>query len=320
MPTSTAPPSRPRKARRETGCRRDRHRTRCTRSSHPHHVALARYYDPVVGRFTATDPLADLGSPATLDAYGYSSGTPVTLSDPTGLLNELGGGASGCNRVCQSKTPGTILYRTVNQFVSHGSNPYADRNDPVITAGTDAGIGAGWVPPAPKQGWLDRWVPALFFDMNRCEGFGKQCAIQFGKMASTLSLALKSALAVEALAARGLAGAGAASSGDDFANWGSEFLDDGARMVHAPLRPAGYAVNTSSQRLGHIFVPKHNLQPLVSTYGTREAVVEQMLVAIQGKTPAAGLFQVATEIGGQTVVVRGAVISGIPRLSTAFTP
>jgi RHS repeat-associated protein len=55
----------------------------------------ARYYDPVIGRFTATDLLADLSSPGTLDAYGYSSGSPVTLSDPTGLLNELGGGAYG---------------------------------------------------------------------------------------------------------------------------------------------------------------------------------------------------------------------------------
>jgi RHS repeat-associated protein len=43
----------------------------------------ARYYDPVIGRFTAVDPVvADADS---LDRYGYAAGSPVTLSDPTGL-------------------------------------------------------------------------------------------------------------------------------------------------------------------------------------------------------------------------------------------
>jgi RHS repeat-associated protein len=95
MPTSTISLRRPRGARTETRCRRHRPPTRCPGTSHPRHVALARYYDPTIGRFTATDPLADLSSPGTLDAYGYASGSPVTLSDPTGLLNELGGGAYG---------------------------------------------------------------------------------------------------------------------------------------------------------------------------------------------------------------------------------
>ena len=61
-------------------------RTRCTRSPHPHHVALARYYDPTIGRFTAIDPLADLTQPGSIDAYGYGRGSPVTLKDPTGLI------------------------------------------------------------------------------------------------------------------------------------------------------------------------------------------------------------------------------------------
>jgi RHS repeat-associated protein len=45
----------------------------------------ARYYDPTIGRFLATDPLADLSTVGTLDAYSYGRANPVTLSDPSGL-------------------------------------------------------------------------------------------------------------------------------------------------------------------------------------------------------------------------------------------
>jgi len=88
MPTSTAPPRRARRARGGSRYRCDRHRTRRTTPSHLHHVVLARYYDPTIGRFTATDPLADLSVPGTLDAYGYAGDSPVTSKDPSGLLCE----------------------------------------------------------------------------------------------------------------------------------------------------------------------------------------------------------------------------------------
>ena len=96
MSTRTTSPRRPRSARHETRRRRDRPRTRCPRSSHPHHVALARYYDPATGRFTATDQLADLSKPKSLDAYGYGHGNPTTLTDPTGLCATNNATAGAC--------------------------------------------------------------------------------------------------------------------------------------------------------------------------------------------------------------------------------
>jgi len=64
----------------------------------------------------------------------------------------------------------------------------------------------------------------------------------------------------------------------------------------------------------------HNLDPLLQQFGSREAVVEQMLSGVKGLTPASGTFQIPVTISGQTVVVRGAVVDGVVKLGTAFTP
>lgn len=73
-------------------------------------------------------------------------------------------------------------------------------------------------------------------------------------------------------------------------------------------------------KLDHIFDPKHNFDPLVQQFGSREAAMEQVVRSIGGPLPQAGRFEIAQSIGGQTVVIRGAVVDGIPRIGTAFTP
>ncbi len=80
------------------------------------------------------------------------------------------------------------------------------------------------------------------------------------------------------------------------------------------------AFATRADKLDHIFVPEHNLDSLVTQLGSREAVVEQMLGGVSGRTPTAGVFELTTDIAGQPVVVRGAVVDGVVKLGTAFTP
>ncbi|MEU7825493.1 polymorphic toxin-type HINT domain-containing protein [Catellatospora sp. NPDC049133] len=46
----------------------------------------AREYDPGIGRFVNPDPLQDLGNPQQWNAYTYSSSSPVTKSDPSGMV------------------------------------------------------------------------------------------------------------------------------------------------------------------------------------------------------------------------------------------
>ena len=84
-PAPKGPARWPRSARIRARCRSHRWRPRTAQPTRPNRVVLARYYDPVIGRFAATDPLINTSQTASLDAYGYGRGNPVALSDPTGL-------------------------------------------------------------------------------------------------------------------------------------------------------------------------------------------------------------------------------------------
>ncbi|MCW3844798.1 RHS repeat-associated core domain-containing protein [Micromonospora yasonensis] len=84
-------------------------------------VVGARAYDPGVGRFISVDPVIDSSDPQQWAAYSYANNTPVTTSDPTGLIPEDclhfdcygydprplkkgdGRGAGGCPRGCGTK-------------------------------------------------------------------------------------------------------------------------------------------------------------------------------------------------------------------------
>ncbi|MDQ2958460.1 MAG: type IV secretion protein Rhs [Actinomycetota bacterium] len=45
----------------------------------------SRQYDPVLGRFTAVDPVLDLKQPQQANGYSYALNNPVSNSDPTGM-------------------------------------------------------------------------------------------------------------------------------------------------------------------------------------------------------------------------------------------
>ncbi|MFI6763436.1 polymorphic toxin-type HINT domain-containing protein [Micromonospora sp. NPDC050417] len=47
----------------------------------------AREYDPTLGRFTSVDPIQDLTDPQQWHGYAYSHNSPVTYSDPSGMID-----------------------------------------------------------------------------------------------------------------------------------------------------------------------------------------------------------------------------------------
>lgn len=48
----------------------------------------ARYYDPVIGRFIAPDPVYDLEHPQSVNPYAYGLNNPTAFTDPSGLIPE----------------------------------------------------------------------------------------------------------------------------------------------------------------------------------------------------------------------------------------
>ncbi|GLW35902.1 hypothetical protein Areg01_88370 [Actinoplanes regularis] len=52
----------------------------------------AREYDPGLGRFISVDPLQDLTDPQQWNPYTYANNDPISNSDPTGLLVDVGNG------------------------------------------------------------------------------------------------------------------------------------------------------------------------------------------------------------------------------------
>jgi RHS repeat-associated protein len=46
----------------------------------------AREYDPAIGRFVSVDPVMDTADPQQWNGYAYANNSPITYSDPTGLL------------------------------------------------------------------------------------------------------------------------------------------------------------------------------------------------------------------------------------------
>ncbi|HZN71972.1 MAG TPA: RHS repeat-associated core domain-containing protein [Micromonosporaceae bacterium] len=62
----------------------------------------AREYDPKIGRFISVDPVFNAGDPQSWTGYAYANNTPITGSDPTGLMYDNTEHEKGdCNKDCQ---------------------------------------------------------------------------------------------------------------------------------------------------------------------------------------------------------------------------
>ncbi|WP_406116095.1 RHS repeat-associated core domain-containing protein [Streptomyces sp. NBC_01014] len=57
----------------------------------------AREYDPSIGQFLSVDPVLSLDQNQSLNGYSYANNTPVTSSDPTGLMRRCPSDVPDCN-------------------------------------------------------------------------------------------------------------------------------------------------------------------------------------------------------------------------------
>ena len=68
--------------------------------------AGARYYDPQIGRFLTTDPIAFTGSPFSFNRYSYANNSPYGYTDPTGMVSNCTGTRLGCDGAGSSPVSG----------------------------------------------------------------------------------------------------------------------------------------------------------------------------------------------------------------------
>ncbi|GIG65921.1 RHS repeat-associated core domain-containing protein [Phytomonospora endophytica] len=66
----------------------------------------ARYYDPKVGRFISVDPIMT-GDPQQAHGYAYANNTPITSSDPSGLVTTSGSGGDPMSEPERSPSGGS---------------------------------------------------------------------------------------------------------------------------------------------------------------------------------------------------------------------
>ncbi|MFF0717060.1 polymorphic toxin-type HINT domain-containing protein [Streptomyces bauhiniae] len=100
----------------------------------------AREYDPGIGQFISVDPLLDASDPQSLNGYSYASNTPITSSDPSGLIRREPDGEQ-CRGGWEECGPGNV---------SNPSNR-SDSGTPSSNKGTAAYSGGGNVSTTPEE-------------------------------------------------------------------------------------------------------------------------------------------------------------------------
>lgn len=88
----------------------------------------ARYYDPVIGRFTQADSIFDTSRPMAMDLYMYTEGNPIRFRDPSGHSLDFPGVVHMFNQI----TGG--IAQSFNSFIRRNVGTFNDRLDSLGSA------------------------------------------------------------------------------------------------------------------------------------------------------------------------------------------
>lgn len=109
----------------------------------------AREYDQASGHFLSADPIIDLADPLQMNGYAYSSNSPVSNSDPTGLCAQAD---------CPTRATPNHENRTPTQPASSEPPRYSQNHQ--------AALDAGNVHPAAFLKTHDEIYPGVFVDSS----------------------------------------------------------------------------------------------------------------------------------------------------------
>jgi filamentous hemagglutinin len=76
-----------------------------------------------------------------------------------------------------------------------------------------------------------------------------------------------------------------------------------------------------ANKIGHVLGESgHNLGGLIQRFGSAERAFVQIQNGVDSLSLSAGQFETTIAVGGVNVTVRGIVLDGVARISTAFVP
>ncbi|MFJ1973316.1 RHS repeat-associated core domain-containing protein [Streptomyces sp. NPDC087903] len=131
----------------------------------------AREYDQNTGHFLSADPVIDITDPLQMNGYAYSNNSPVSKSDPTGLiLNADVGGTAPCTKAggCVRDDPGT---HPAGTWKGEGSSGLDYDGDGYIAVFPTVKVPAKW---NKARKYIDAFYAELDF---QCSLYGRdECA------------------------------------------------------------------------------------------------------------------------------------------------
>jgi RHS repeat-associated protein len=260
-----------------------------------------RMYDPQIGRFWQIDPLADINE--SYSSYSFANDNPLLLNDPLGLTSD-------------SSHPQELeaAYVTAAKKTTPSGPDVANAAGAAPTSVAALPInGASSVAKnnnAPVQDKGDHnLVTDIAYEINKFNPLAQVVNLGFTIFTKHDSYDQKQTTGQAVLNLAATIPVGGLSS--TIANVGLTEVRQGIAKTLS-----------IENDIVHILASKHNLSLLLPKAGSEANIIRRLYLSLgqTGGLPTSGFFQKVINIYGYDVTIRGAVVNGIPRISTAFIP